>query len=151
VIRVALAAVLLVAIAGVGVQAIETGRHDRTVDRLDAATERLTRAARLLSDRDDPTVAEVPGARRVVAVWLPERALASAPADSFVVDGADDRVVYRVRGGRPRRTHVPVDLRTPDGPVTLGGPGRYRLVLELVAPPRPGVAVTRADPGVETR
>ncbi|MFB6160011.1 MAG: hypothetical protein ABEJ61_02420 [Haloferacaceae archaeon] len=145
-IRVALAAVLLVAVAGVAVQAIDAGRRDRTATRLDAATERLTRAARLLADRDDPTAPGVVGARRVVTVRLPDRALASAPVESFAVVGAHDRVTYRLPGGRPRRTDVPVDLRTPDGPVSLHAPGHHRLVLGLVGPPRPGVTVARSGP-----
>jgi hypothetical protein len=146
VIRVALVAVLLVATAGVATAAVETGRHDRTAARLDAGVERVERAARLLADRDDPTAAGVPGARRPVTVRLPPRSLASAGVASFAVRGERDLVTYRVRGGRPRRHAVPVDLRTPDGPVVLRAAGRHRLRLGLVGPPV-GVRVDRGRPG----
>ncbi|MFB6080905.1 MAG: hypothetical protein ABEJ81_07905 [Haloferacaceae archaeon] len=148
-IRVLLAVVLTVALAGVAFQAIERGRIDRTTTRLDAATDRLRRAASLLVARDDPTAVGVPGARRVVRIDLPERSLAAAPVASFAVNGSDGAaepggwVRYRVRGARPTRVHVPVDLRTPDGPVVLDGEGRRRLRLGLVADGGPAVVVER--------
>ncbi len=134
-IRVVLAAVLLVAVAGVGTAAIETGRHDRTATRLDAGVERVERAARLLVDRADPTAAGVPGARRTVTVRLPARSLSSAGVASFALRGDADTVTYRVRGGRTRRHALPVDLRTLGGPVKLRTAGRHRLRLGLVGPP----------------
>lgn len=148
-IRVLLALVLTVALAGVAFQAIERGRVDRTATRLDAAADRLRRAASLLVARDDPTATGVPGARRVVRLDLPEGSLAAAPAASFAVNGSDGApeaggwIRYRVRGARPTRVRVPVDLRTPDGPVVLGGGGRRRLVLRLVADGDPAVVVER--------
>lgn len=148
-IRVLLALVLTVALAGVAFQAIERGRTDRTATRLDAAADRLRRAAGLLVARDDPTAAEVPGARRVVGIDLPERSLAAASVASFAVNGTDGTaepggwIRYRVRGGRTRRVRVPTDLRTPEGPVTLRGGGRRRLVLRLIAADGPAVVVER--------
>jgi len=152
VIRVVLALVLTVALAGVAFQAIERGRTDRTAASLDAAADRLVRAASLLVDRDDPTAADVPGARRVVRLDLPERSLAAAPVASFAVDGGDGApeaggwVRYRAEGAEPTRVRVPVDLRTPDGPVVLRGGGRRRLDLRLVADGGPAVVVERGTP-----
>ena len=148
-IRVLLALVLTVALAGVAFQAIERGRTDRTATRLDAAADRLRRAAALLVARDDPTAAGVPGARRVVGIDLPGRSLAAAPVAAFAVNGTDGTaepggwIRYRVRGGRPTRVRVPADLRTPDGPVVLRGGGRRRLRLRLVADDGPAVVVER--------
>ncbi len=144
-IRVVLAAVLLVAVAGTAAAAIETGRHDRTAARLDAGVERIERAARLLVDRADPTATGVPGARRVVTVRLPARSLSSAGVASVVFRGETDTVSYRVRGGRTRRHALPVDLQTPGGPVDLRAAGRHRVRLGLVGPPT-GVRVTRERP-----
>lgn len=144
-IRVALAAVLLVAVAGTAAAAIETGRHDRTAARLDAGVERIERAARLLVDRADPTATGVPGARRVVTVRLPARSLSSAGVASVALRGETDAVTYRVRGGRTRRHALPVDLQTPGGPVDLRAAGRHRVRLGLVGPPT-GVRATRERP-----
>jgi hypothetical protein len=145
VIRVVLAVVLLVAVVGVALSAVDAGRRDRTAAHLDAGVERVERAARLLVDRDDPTAASVPGARRVVVLRLPARSLASAGVAAVRVSGADDEVRYRIDGGRPRRHALPVDLRTPEGPVVLRAAGRHRLWLGLVGPPA-GVRVARAGP-----
>ncbi|MFB6304949.1 MAG: hypothetical protein ABEH47_07270 [Haloferacaceae archaeon] len=150
-IRVLLVAALTVALAGVAFAAVDDGRVERTATRLDAATDRLSRTAELLVDRDDPTARGVPGARRVVAVALPERSLASASVDTFAVNGSDGAagpggwVRYRVRGARPTRVRVPVDLRTPGGPVVLRGSGRRRLVLRLVIGDPTGVLVRRTN------
>jgi hypothetical protein len=151
VIRVVLAAVLLVAVASVALSAVDAGRRDRTTARLDAGVERVERAARLLVDRDDPTAAGVPGARRVVRLRLPARSFAAAGVERFALRGADDEVRYRLDGGRPRRHGLPVDLRTPGGPVVLRATGRHRLRLGLVGPPA-GVRVGRVagEPRVET-
>lgn len=148
-IRVLLALILTVALAGVGFQAIERGRVDRTTARLDDAADRLIRAASLLVARDDPTAAGVPGARRVVRIDLPDGSLAAAPVASFAVNGTDGAAAaggwirYRATGARPARIRVPVDLRTPDGPVVLAGGGRRRLTLRFVADGGPGVVVER--------
>ncbi|MFB6168633.1 MAG: ABC transporter [Haloferacaceae archaeon] len=149
-IRVALAVVLLVAVAGVAFSAVDAGRHDRTAARLDAGVERVERAARLLVDRDDPTATGVPGARRVVSLRLPARSLANAGVARVALRGGDDEVRYRLDGGRARRHALPVDLRTPDGPVVLHTAGRHRLRLGLVGTPA-GVRVARAGPGGEAR
>ncbi|MFB6301443.1 MAG: hypothetical protein ABEH78_01070 [Haloferacaceae archaeon] len=151
-IRVLLALLLTVALAGVAFQAIERGRIDRTATRLDAAADRLARAASLLVARDDPTASGVPGARRVVRLDLPERSLAAAPVASFAVNGSDGApeaggwIRYRVAGARPTRVRVPVDLRTPDGPLVYAGGGRRRFVLRLVADGGPTVVVERGRP-----
>ncbi|MFB6281744.1 MAG: hypothetical protein ABEH40_06975 [Haloferacaceae archaeon] len=148
-IRVLLALILTVALAGVAFQAIERGRIDRTTTRLDDAADRLIRAASLLVARDDPTAAGVPGARRVVRIDLPERSLAAAPVASFAVNGSDGAAAaggwirYRAEGARPTRVRAAADLRTPDGPVVLGGGGRRRLTLRLVADGGPAVVVER--------
>jgi hypothetical protein len=152
VIRVVLALLLTVAVAGVGFQAIERGRIDRTTTRLDAAADRLVTAASLLVDRDDPTAAGVPGARRVVRLDLPERSLGAAAVASFAVNGSDGApdaggwISYRARGAMATRVRVPVDVQTPDGPVTLAGGGRRRLLLRLVADDGPAVVVERGTP-----
>lgn len=141
-IRVVLAVVLLVAVAGVALSAAETGRRDRTAARLDAGVERVERAARLLVDRDDPTAASVPGASRLVTLRLPARSLANAGVALVALRGADDEVRYRLDGGRTRRHALPIDIRTPAGPVVLRAAGRHRLRLGLVGPPA-GVRVAR--------
>ena len=142
-IRVVLAVVLLVAVTGVALSAVETGRRDRTAARLDAGVERVERAARLLVDRDDPTAAGVPGASRTVTLRLPARSLANAGVARVALRGTDDEVRYRLDGGRTRRHALPVDLRTPAGAVVLRAAGRQRLRLGLVGPPV-GVRVARA-------
>lgn len=153
-IRVLLAAILTVALAGVAMGAIERGRVDRTATHLDAAADRLVRTAELLVARDDPTADGVPGARRVLQLDLPERSLGAAAVGAFAVNGSDGAsaaggwVRYRVRGARAVRVRVPVDLRTPDGPVVLHGAGRRRLSLRLVADRGPAVVVERA-PGAD--
>lgn len=150
-IRVLLVAALTVALAGVAFAAVDDGRVERTATRLDAAADRLSRTASLLVDRDDPTARHVPGARRVVAVDLPSRSLAAAPVDAFAVNGSDGPagpggwVRYRVRGASQTRVRVPVDLRTPDGPVVVRGSGRRRLVLRLVDGDPAGVLVGRVN------
>lgn len=150
-IRVVLVVALTVALAGVAFAAVDDGRVERTTARMDAAADRVSRAATLLVDRDDPTARGVAGARRVVTVDLPERSLAAAPVAAFAVNGSDGTaepggwIRYRVEGGAPVRVRVPVDVRTPDGPVVLRGSGRRRLVLRLVAGRPPGVVVGRAD------
>lgn len=150
-IRVLLIAALTVALAGVAFAAVDEGRVERTATRLDAAADRLSRAAGLLVDRNDPTATAVPGARRVVSVDLPPRSLAAARVDAFAVNGSDGSagpggwIRYRVHGARGRRVRVPVDLRTPDGPVVLRGSGRRRLVLRLVVGDPPAVRIERPD------
>lgn len=144
-IRVALAAVLLVAVAGIAFRAIEVGGRERTADRLNAAAERLWRVASLLADRDDPTAASVGGARRIVTVRLPEPSLSAAPVARFVVSGTTDTIGYRLQGGDRRRTHGETDLETAAGGVVLRGPGSHRLVLTLVGNATPRVVVERAE------
>ncbi len=142
-IRVVLAVVLLVTVTGVALSTVETGRRDRTAPRLDTGVERVERAARLLVDRDDPTAASVPGASRLVTLRLPARSLANAGVARVALRGADDEVRYRLNGGRTRRHGLPVDLRTPGGPVVLRAAGRHCLRLGLVGPSA-GVRVARA-------
>lgn len=142
-IRVVLAVVLTVVLLAAATPAIDEGKTARTAIHLDGATDRLDRAARSLLAHEDPTRPSVAGARRIVTLRLPARSWTASEA-TLRIDGGADRLAYRVGDGRPRRTILRgVDLRTPDGPISLRTPGRHRLVLSLVRDDGVGVVVRR--------
>lgn len=150
-VRIALTAVLAVALLGVVLPAVDVGRADRTGTGLDAATERIDRAAARLRATADPTAPDVPGARAVVAVDVPEASWHAAGVAYVAVggppgsDGNRSVVVYRVDGESPRTVTLGAPIRTPTGPVVVRESGEHRLALTLVRDG--GVAISVSRPG----
>ncbi|MFB6102022.1 MAG: ABC transporter [Haloplanus sp.] len=142
-IRVALAVFLTVALLAAVMPALDEGRATRTAIHLDGVTDRIERAVHGLRAHEDPTPPGVVGARRIVTVRLPTPSWTAVGA-TLRIDGAHDRIGYRLDGRRPHRTTIRgVDLRTPDGPLVVGSPGRHRLVVSLVRADGVGVVVGR--------
>jgi hypothetical protein len=143
VIRVVLAVLLTVALFAAVVPGVDEGRRSRTTIHLDDVTDRIERAVHSLRAHEDPTRPTVTGPRRIVRFRLPSRSWTTTGA-TLRVDGAGDRIGYRLGGGSPHWTEVEgVDLRTPEGPVVLERPGRHRLTVSLVRHGGVGVVVSR--------
>lgn len=148
-VRVALTAILAAALLGVVLPAVDVGRADRTGTELDAAAERIDRTAAHLRATADPTAPDVPGARAVVAVEIPEESWHAASVAYVAISGSSgshgnrSAVVYRLDGKKPRTVSLGVPLRTADGPVVLREAGTHRLSLTLVRDEGVAVAVAR--------
>lgn len=157
---------LATAVLAASLPAVEDARADRTGARLDVAVERIERAARELRQHEDATAPWLPGARRSLAVDLPERSWTAAGVGVLAVgarpretaDARTDRdqstgdtsvagaengtlVATRVRGEPTSIEYVPVRI---DGQVVIREGGRHRLTLVLVAGDRPTVHIKRA-------
>lgn len=131
-IRVVLAVLLATAILGAGHQAAERGGRAEAVTLVRDEARTVAAAADRLAARNDP------GAARTVAVRVPRRRWGRPRASLRLGDDLRWRV-----GNRSGRVRTGVELRTPDGPLRLGG-GRHRLRLSLVARDGdPAVAVRR--------
>jgi hypothetical protein len=142
VIRVVLAVLLAVALLAAAIPAMEEGRVRRTATHLDTVTDRIERAVRSLQSHEDP-VREGVAARRIVRFRLPAGSWTAA-GGTLHVDGAADRIGYRVDGHDPRWTAVRgADLRTPGGTIAVEGSGRHRLTVSLVRDRGVAVRVTR--------
>ena len=140
VVAVALAAALL----GTTLPAVETAQRERTASHVAGEVDRLTSAVADLRARDG-AVAER-GARRVVAVRLPQRDWGHAGVEYFRLGGApgsgraardEAAIAWRVSGGVERRRQVPdVPLgavATPcDRPLVFREAGTHRIALSLV-------------------
>ena len=148
-VRIALTAVLAAALLGVVLPAVDVGRADRTGTELDAAAERIDRAAAHLRATADPTAPDVPGARAVVAVEVPEKSWHTAGVAYVAVggppgsDGNRSVLVYRLDGETRRTVPLGSRLRTADGPVVLRETGTHRVTLTLVRDSGVAVAVSR--------
>jgi hypothetical protein len=161
VIRAVISVVLAAALLAVALPAVDDAAATRTAATVEADAERLRDVATALAATDDAVPAGRPGAHRVVAVRLPPDSLATVPVDHLAVGGrpgaesgspdpstaaaeppddTPDLLAYRLAGRPTRTVRVPVDLRTPDGPVVLRGAGTHRLTLRLVRDER-GVGV----------
>jgi hypothetical protein len=136
--RVVLAVVLASALLAVALPAVDgarTGNADRAVRGELLAVERG--ASSLVAGEETTPGA---GARRSVPVTLPGASWGRVSVDSVTFHGGSaasapprrGRVTYRLDGRDERTATVDAPLWTPDGPVTLRGTGRHRLVLELV-------------------
>lgn len=152
-IRVVLAASLTLALLAASLPAVDDARTDRTRGRLDAALERIERAATSLATSEDPTRVAGVRARRVVTVRLPAASWTSAPVAWVAVGGypggpRGDLLAYRLAGAPPTTVELDgVDLRTGGDPVVLRGDGRRTLGLELASTDgRPVVRVALERP-----
>lgn len=157
-IRAVLTVALALALVGASMPAIESVRADRTATVLGSGIDDIRRAAAALVDHEAPTETGVSGARRVVTLDLPESSWTAVGVDAVVIrgdDGADSdvsfaTVEYTLDTGRTDRVRLDVPLRTPGGPLLLGGgqSNERRLVLTLVRTdsdpdPDPVVVATR--------
>lgn len=157
-IRAVLAVAATAALLSASLPAVDDARRQHTEGVVREDVESLERAARVLAESNDVT--RDAGARRVVALTLPDRGWAHAGLDGLVVDGPSNatggpnatagRVAWTVSGGRRTTERIEgVALRTPGSePLRLRGTGRRRLVLALGGSPRrPVVTVRRFDAG----
>jgi hypothetical protein len=173
VIRVVVTVLLAVALLGVAQPAVDAARAERTATTLTTDVERIERAATSLLDRDDPPPSGVRGARRSLAMRLPKRGVAAAGVEYVVVGGRPrppssgsapsnpgappprtaDTVTYKLAGRPPAVVRLDgIDLRTANGPIRLGTPGRHRLRLTLVATDGdPAVLVERSESGIRSQ
>jgi hypothetical protein len=138
VIRVALAALLAVALLGAATPAVGDARVSATDRRLRGDLGRLGTVAETLETRHDAVRPAAGPARRTVRLAVPGRGWARAPATVTVGAGpGNDRLAWRVGDGAGGSIRVGVELRVRRDGGSVGGglrlgPGRYRLVLSLV-------------------
>lgn len=117
-IRLVVAVVVGVAVVAAALPAVEDARRDRADARLARFTERVSDAARRVTS-ETPVPPGVAGARRVVTLRVPRRALTLAPVhDVHVACGRRDGLVvgYRLAGTereRAVRLPVPAAVRPP--------------------------------------
>lgn len=142
--RVVLAVLTAAALLAVATPAVQSARVDHADAQVTAQLDEVERVGRLLSDRNEPAPGDdLPGARQVLTVSLPERTWGQAQteylrfpapnASEESTPGAAERVVWRVAGGTAhRRLLLSGDLVGPPGGLELG-PGRHRLRLRLGA------------------
>lgn len=147
-IRVALAALLAVALLGAAMPAIDDARTASTDRTLRAGLSRLGTAAETLAVRHDAVSPGAGPARRTVRLTVPGGSWGRAPATVAVGARSEEgRLEWRVEDGPPRTIGIGIEFRVwRDGRPAVGelrlGPGRHRLVLSLVrADGRPVVAV----------
>jgi len=139
VVAVALAAALL----ATSLPALETAQRQRTATHLGGEVDRLATAIADLRAREQATVGH--GARRVVAVRLPQRdwthaavgylAIGGRPRESDAV-GNGATFAWRARGGGEQWRRTPgvrvAPVETCGGrPIVLREPGVHRIALEL--------------------
>lgn len=137
--RLLLAATLSVALLAAALPAVGDARAERTASSLDVAVDRLDRAGRSLALTEDAATDPERAPRRAVSVRIPARSWTAADVRYVAVGGTPDGpgnrsvVAYAVGDapGRERRLSLPVPVRTPDGPVTVSGPGGRGVSLTL--------------------
>ncbi|MDS0240648.1 MULTISPECIES: hypothetical protein [unclassified Haloferax] len=133
-IRVVLACLLAVAIAGVVFPAADAARTDATTVKIGSMADDIAHAATALAAAEDPTPAGVAGARRHVDLDVPSGSWRAAAVSELAVRGGDGvelsasvatgpTVVRRVGGPRIRVA----------GDRLVLGPGEHRLRLTLEA------------------
>jgi len=122
--RVALAALLALALVAATLPAVETARVERTDAALDREGDRLDRAAASLVRTSEAAAAG--DARRTVVLRLPGRSWGSAGVDAEVADGS---LRWRLSEGRWRERRLTAVV-VPE-PIALSA-GRNRLRLALV-------------------
>lgn len=137
-IRVALAALLAVALLGSAMPAIEDARVSTTERELQADLSRVGTVAEELAARHDAVRPADGPARRTVRLVVPEAGWGRASATVTVSAGQEsDRLAWRIEDGPVRAINVDIGFRVwRDGEPSVGelrlGPGRHRLVLSLV-------------------
>jgi hypothetical protein len=162
VIRIVLTVLLAVALLGVAMPALEDARRGATVERLDAETTRLERAAGGLA-ASSVAVGDPDLAARTSLVVVAPTGFAAAPVDRLALvdpertDVATERrvsdgvvLVYRVRHGSVRRLPIapPTDaigIALRDGPIELDPDGGSTLELRLVDDDGPTVRIGRVE------
>jgi hypothetical protein len=169
VIRAVLSVTLAAALLAAALPALDDAARTRTAATVEADAEHLRDVATALATTDDAVPADRPGARRVVTVRLPPDSLATAPVEHLAVGGrpdaaaapgsatavtglptdAPDVLAYRLAGRPTQTVRVPVDLRTPGGPVVLREAGTHRLTLGLVRDEQGVSVVVRRTDGPE--
>lgn len=141
--RVLLAVSLSLAIVGVAITGIDQAGERRTEHFLRGEVGAVANAGASLLDRDEVVPRGSPGARRVVAVTLPEKSLTTASLDylafggspgnaTLVRGGAAGIVTYRLEDGREQRIWMPIPLvPSGDRPVVLRDAGVHQVILRL--------------------
>lgn len=142
-IRVVLTVLLAVALLAAISPAVERAGVSRGNAAAGAAADELASEARALLADSDAVARGVAGARRLVALELPEGGFASASLVTFRLERgatanrtAGARIVWRVAGGTRQVRRLPgVDIRPATGTgraVTFETGGTHTLVMELV-------------------
>lgn len=147
-IRVALAALLAVALLGAATPAIEDARTTATERTLRADLSRMGAAAETLAARHDAVRPTAGPARRTVRLTVPEPGLGQAPATVTIGAGPEgERLGWRIGSDPTATIRTDVEFRVWRGGRSVAGelrlgPGRHRIVLSLVrVDARPVVAV----------
>lgn len=131
-IRVAVSVLLAVALVAASLPAIDYAAAERSDAQVRAAIDDLDAAAAELA-RTEEAAPGTAGARRVVAVDLPERGLAAAEVAHLTIAPTNRSYSYRVEGRSARTVRGRVPVYVADGrPLALREPGRHELVLRLV-------------------
>ncbi|MFB6252260.1 MAG: hypothetical protein ABEI27_11370 [Halobellus sp.] len=155
-IRLVVAAVLTVATLAAAVPAIADAGATRAAEGIESAADRIERAGHGLASTNDPVETRRQAATRRVTVTLP-RASWTTAAPAFVAVGGrpggpgNRSVVTYALPSSPTRLRglsLPVQIRTPTGPVVFRSSGRHALSLALVADARgPSLVVSRGSRG----
>ncbi|AKU06862.1 MULTISPECIES: DUF7311 family protein [Haloferax] len=149
-IRVVLACLLAVAIAGVVFPAADAARADATTVKIGSMADDVAHAATALAAAEDPTPAGVAGARRHVVLDVPVGSWRAAGVSELAVRGGDGVELSASVAGGPtvvRRVGGP-RIRVVGDRLVLG-PGEHRLRLTLEADAGGSVVVlapATADP-----
>lgn len=145
-VRPALTVIVAVAIVAAAAPTIQEARRSIAAEAGERAGERIRTAVASLLQRSDAVAPDVRGARRRVAVDVPEPGYGTAglayvavgisPSGSVPDGPASDVVGYRVRGGTTHSVRLPVDVRVAGHPDADGNAlvvrESTRLVLRLV-------------------
>jgi len=158
VIRVALAVLLALALAGAALPAVDTARNERAADAARATADDLAAAVATLVAANDPTPPGVPGASATVTLTVADRVTlfiggeVSERAGEDAGDGTEkgaiedgSAVAYLVPGGERRTRSLPAPVRTPateNDSLTLRETTTLRLTYDRTES-GPAVSVTR--------
>lgn len=137
--RVVFASALAVVLVAATLPALEDASRSRAAAGVEGDLATLERAATSLLATDE--AAPGAGPRRAVTVRVPERSWTNAGLAYVSIGGPPGErasestrrgvVVYRVRGGEPRRLRLSVPLWTPGESVVLREAGTHRLTLTV--------------------
>ncbi|MFB6146989.1 MAG: hypothetical protein ABEJ08_04810 [Halobacteriaceae archaeon] len=160
-VRVLLTVVLAVVLVAAAAPAIDQGRTQTTTRAAERAATRFEQAVTSLTD-SDPVPPDVPGARRVVTLRLPEESAGKSGLATFAIGGvpngstamdrpSTDVLCYRSRGGQLRTVRIARDLRVlgrdtrgDSVPLRIAGGNRVTLILRyVVVDGTPTVVVAR--------
>jgi hypothetical protein len=152
VIRLVVAAVLIVATLAAALPAIDDARATRTDAEIERAVDRLERAGAHLAASEDATPTREQAATRRLEFAIPAASLTTARPSFVAVGGRPGGpgnrsvVTYAVASSptRLRGLALPVPVRTPNGPVVFRERGRHAVSLSLVGETgRPALVVER--------